>query len=228
MRPLRLIVIAVLSLAGAIATLLLYSHLLRRRAETLLRNSYELSNQAGNTVTVGVLQQRFGSQLKQLYGCAASQSECGYEVVVSNRLLAATHLARYAEMKSQFDLRDGVVIQNMVDYSTNVPDGSSIVTHVQIDFCKTCDSFSLHPWEASPTTTNGLVEIGSASSIEKKHHVLSLDVRCMTKRGGCSTVAELLPTVWQYRDGRIICRIPNHEGFVDYPSEWLRNDLKVR
>lgn len=97
-------------------------------------------------------------------------------MLVSNRFLAATHLVPYTEMKSQFDLRDGAVIQNMVDYSTNVRDERSIVTHVQIDFCKRCDAFSLHPWEVSSTNTNGLVEIGSASSGDKKRWVLSLDV----------------------------------------------------
>jgi hypothetical protein len=166
-----------------------------------------------------MLQQRFGPQLKQLGNCA-QVSNCGYEVAMSNRLLAATHLVPYTEMKSVFDVQDGVVLGNMVDYTTTVHDRQSIVMHVAIDFCKTCDSFSLHPWNPSPLDTNGLVEIGSASSADKKRYVLSLDVHCMTKRGGCSTVAELLPTVWENRNGTIMCRIPNHEGFVDYPSAW--------
>jgi len=174
-----------------------------------------------------MLQQRFGSQLKQIGNCAP-RSECGYEVVVSNRPFAVTHLVPYTEMKSVFDVRDGVVSSNMVDYTTTVHDRQSIVTHVAIDYCKTCDSFSLHPWEASPLGTNGLVVVGSASSAEKRRYVLSLDTRCMTKRAGCSTVAELLPTVWEVRNGTIMCRVPNHEGFVDYPSEWLRNDLTVK
>jgi hypothetical protein len=210
--------ILVVVLEVAIGSVLLYSHVLRKETESLLRNSYELSSAVGPSVTLRMIQQRFGSELKRFPGCP--ESECVYDVAVSNRLLAAVHLVPYTEMRSYFNVRDGVVNGNMLDYTVNVRN-RSIVAHVQIDLCKTCDSFSLHPWnDASPLDTNGLVQIGSASSAEKKRRVLSFDLNCMTKHGGCSTVSELLPTVWESKDGKIACRIPNREGFVDYPSDW--------
>jgi len=205
-------------LGVAIASVLLYSHVLRRKTELLLRNSYELSSDVGPSVTLDMLRQRFGPELTSLAGCPVS--ECVYDIAVSNRLLAALRLVPYTEMRSRFNVRDGLATGNLLDYKTTGRK-RSIVAHVQINLCKTCDSFSLHPWnDASPLDTNGLVEIGSASSAEKKRRVLSFDLNCMTKHGGCSTVAELLPTVWESKNGKIASRIANREGFVDYPSDW--------
>ena len=195
MRASRILAIIAPVFLVSIVSLLLYSDVLRTRAEWLARISYDLSNYTETPVTLRMLRQRLGSQLKRSEGCTAS--ECGYEVVLSNRVLSALHFAPYTEMKSYFYLRDGVVLENMVDYTTTVHQHHNVVTHVQIDFCKDCDSFSIHPWNDSSLDTNGLVEIGSASSADKKRSVLSLDFHCMTKRGGCTNVGELLPTVWR-------------------------------
>ena len=125
-------------------------------------------------------------------------------------------------MESHFWTRDGVVLTNMVDYTTTVNRRYRIVSHVQIDFCKDCQTFAIHPWgAASPLDTNGIVEIGNKASAESRRTVLSLNTGCLTKLGGCQSVADLLPTVWkQTADNKIACVIQNDRGFVQKPAAW--------
>jgi len=203
----------------AFGSLFLYAHLVNERAELMLRTVYELSEQK-QIPTVADIRKRFGNQLKQLDGCTAS--ECGYTVVLSNRPLAALHAIPYTELKSYFWVRDGLVLGTMVDYATMVNHRYTVVSHVQIDFCNGCQTFAIHPWdESSPLDTNGLVEIGKEASDQNRHTVLSLNTRCLTKLGGCDSVADLLPTVWrQTENKRIACRIPNDRGFVEKPANW--------
>ncbi len=220
MRAIQRVTIAFLILGVPVGSLYLYAHLLDSRAEFLVRTAYELSEQKGAPPTVATLRGHFGSRLKQLDGC--SGSECGYEVFISNRVLAVLHLVPYTEIRSYFWTKDGVIQESMVDYTTTVNHRYNVVAHVQIDFCPGCNSFSLHPWDdSSPLDTNGIVEFGTALSAYKKRSVLSLNTGCLTKLGGCASVAELLPTVWQRTaSGRIACRIPNHEGWIDKPAGW--------
>ncbi|HWY57048.1 MAG TPA: hypothetical protein VNZ03_21455 [Terriglobales bacterium] len=203
----------------AFGSLFLYAHHVNKRAELMVRTAYELSEQK-QIPTIADIRERFGKQLKQLDGCTAS--ECGYVVVLSNRALAALPTIPFTELKSYFWVRDGLVLEAMVDYTTTVNHRYSVVSHVQIDFCKGCQTFAIHPWnESSPLDTNGLVEIGREASAQNRRTVLSLNTRCLTKLGGCDSVADLLPTVWQQTaDKRIACRIQNDKGFVENPANW--------
>jgi hypothetical protein len=214
----RLAIAAVTVGVVALGSLFLYGHLVRQRAELTLRTVYELSEQK-QIRTLADIRKRFGTQLKRLDGC--TPSECGYTVVLSNRTLAALHIFQYTEMKSHFWVRDGLVLGAMVDYSTTVKHGRAVVSHVQFDFCNGCKTFSIHPWdESSPLDTNGLVEIGKEASAQNRRTVLSLNTRCLTKLGGCDSVADLLPTVWRKTENqRIACVIPNDRGFAEKPTE---------
>jgi hypothetical protein len=208
--------------AGAILVVIafsLYAHLVRARADGLLRAAYELSQQRPNP-TLTDLQQRFGSHLEQVEGCPPS--ECAYTITVSNRALSALRLAQYAEISSRFYVRDDVVLGNMVDYTTVLDHRNSIVTHVQIDLCSECQMFAIHPWsESSALDTNGLVEIGSQTSAQSIRTVLMLNTACLTSFGGCKTVAELLPTVWRRTPGgAIACTIANDRGMVEKQPNW--------
>jgi len=166
----------------AFGSLFLYAHLVNERAKLMVRTVYELSEQK-QTPTLADIRQRFGNQLKQLEGCGAS--ECGYTVVLSNRALAALHTIPYTELKAYFWVRDGLVLGTMVDYTTTVNHRYSVVSHVQIDFCKGCQSFSIHPWgESSPLDTNGIVEIGKEAPAQNRRTVLSLNTGCLAKLGG--------------------------------------------
>lgn len=194
-----------------------YRHFLNKRAQGIVRAAYELSQK--QNATLSDLKERFGRHLR-VQECRGS--DCVYGVVVSNRVFEVLHLAPYTKMESQFWVRDGVVLMNALTYTTMVNRRNSIVSHVQVDFCKDCTSFSIHPWDAtSPLDTNGIVEIGSKVSAQSRRTVLSLNSDCLTKLNGCQTVADLLPTVWkQTVDRKIACVIHNDRGFVQKPVNW--------
>lgn len=205
-----------------VASVSMYAHLLRRQADTLVRNTYELSLSTSKP-TLTELQHRYGRQL-HLDGCDPNLG-CSYTVTFSNRRLAALHIFRFAEITSSFGVRDGAVLDNMISY--RVTDGThfDVTAHVQIEYCNGCDNLSVDPWTgAAPSSSNGIVEIGSASSQEWKRKLLSFDTSCVARLRGCRTLAELLPTVWQQTASRTIgCRLPSHEGFVRPPSwDWTK------
>jgi len=208
----------VVVILAMVACFFLYSYLLRKRAESLVRSAYELSNYNG-PLTSAVLRRQYGSRLKTLQNC--TPSSCAYEVVITNRVLAFSHLFPYTELRSQFWLRDGVVYENMLDYTTTVHHRYNIVAHAAIGFSDD-PYYAVHPWDASATLdTNGLAHISRELSNTRKQSVLGLDPSCLIKVGGCTTIAELLPSVWQRTpNGRIKCLIPNHEGFVVAPADW--------
>ncbi len=216
----RRLAIAVAAIGvSALGSLFLYAHFVNDRAEIMVRTIYELSDQK-QIPTLADIRERFGKQLKQLDRCTAA--DCGYAVVLSNRALAALHTIPYTELKIYFWVRDGLLLETLVDYTTTVNHRYNVVTHVQIDFCKGCQTFAIHPWdESSPQDTNGLVGIGREASGLNRRTVLSLNTRCLTKLGGCDSVADLLPTVWQQTaDKRIACRIKNDKGFAEKPANW--------
>jgi hypothetical protein len=214
----RLIAAVAVSVLIACCSMFLYSQLLRKRAQFIVRTTYELSEEK-RSHTVGEIRERFGSGL-QLDECRGS--ECGYKIVLSNRVLAALHLVPFTEMESYFWTRDAVVYRNMLDYTTTVNRRYRIVSHVQIDFCKGCQAVDIHPWDAaSPLDTNGLVGIGSEATAQSRRTILSINTGCLTRLGGCQTVADLLPAAWKRTaDGKIACVIQNDRGFVEKPADW--------
>jgi hypothetical protein len=215
----RLTVAAVAVSLAAGGLLFLYAHLLNKRAERLLQNVYELSQQQ-SFPSLADIQQQFGKELKPVDGC--SDSECTYTVLLSNRVLAAVRITSYTEIKSYFWVKHGLVRTTMVDYTTTVDRRHSVVSHVQIDFCSGCQVFAIDPWDdSSSLDANGIVEIGKEASAQNIRMVLSLNTRCMTKFGGCETVADLLPTIWQRTPNKkIACTIQNDRGFVVKPANW--------
>ena len=214
----RLIVAFALADLIACGSFFMYARVLNERANVIVNTAFELSEQK-QAPAVTDIQRRFGSRLR-LNECRAS--ECGYRVVVSNRILSALRIVPYTEMESYFWARDGVVFRNMVDYTTTVDGRNRIVSHVQLDLCEGCQTFAIHPWDgASPLNTNGLVEIGNEVSAQSRHAVLSLNTNCLTKLGGCQSVADLLPNVWkQTADKKIACVIQNDKGSVQKPANW--------
>lgn len=203
----------------ALCSFFLYARLLNEQAEFMLRTVYELSQQE-HTRTLTSLRERFGRKLKQMDGCTVSA--CGYIVELSNRVLAASRIAPHSEIKSYFWVKNGLVDGTMVDYTTTINRRYSVVSHVQIDLCTGCQTFTIHPWDnSSPLDTNGIVEIGKAASAQNIRTVLSFDTRCLSKFGGCESVADLLPTVWlRTPNKQIACRIHNDRGLVARPANW--------
>lgn len=215
----RRLTIAVAAFAiVSIGSLYLYERLLSVRAEFMLRTAYELSEQR-QAPTLADIRERYGNRLKPRDGCTAS--DCGYTVVLSNRVLAALHAVPYTELESYFWVRAGRVTETLLDYTARANDGHTFVSHVQIDFCEDCQSFSINPWgDSSPLDKNGTVQIGNQAPANEKRTALSLNTSCLTK-AGCYNIADLLPTVWKRTaDNKIACRIQNHEGWVRKPVGW--------
>jgi hypothetical protein len=206
-------------LVAIIACLSLYCYMLRRRAESIVHSAYELSHYQKNFLTSAELKRRYGNDLKPLQEC--SSSFCAYEVVITNRVLAVLGVVPYTELRSEFWMRNDIVYENMLDYTTTVHGRYTIVAHSAIGYNEDA-YFSVHPWDASaPLDTNGFAHISAALSDSQKQTVLALDTGCLTKIGGCTSIAELLPSVWQpTTNGQIRCIVSNHEGFVIAPADW--------
>jgi hypothetical protein len=212
----RLVVAVTLAALVVCGSSFWYLHLLKKRARFMAETAFELA-QAKQPPTVTDIRQRFGNIVPD--GCMGS--DCSYTVTVSNRFPALLHIVPYTELQSYFWTRNGVLLENMLNYTTTVNRNHRIVSHVQIDFCD-CRHVSVHPWDAaSPLDTNGLVEIGKSSSPQSLSTVLSLDANCFTKFNGCQSIADLLPTVWKRTaEMKITCLLQNDKGWVEKPTDW--------
>jgi hypothetical protein len=203
-----LLALLVLAACGGVAT----SMVLRRRAEAMVRTVYELS-QRQHRPAVADLQQRFGGRLKR--GECTPSADCEYEVSVSNRVLAWFGVGTSGELKTSFWASNGVVNGSVTDFTITPHRGNSLAIHVQIDFCDdNCRWFAIHPWYSSSLDANGMVEIGQQSSANSKQVALSLNTNCLSKLGGCESVADLLPSAWKVESNRIVCVVENDWGLV--------------
>lgn len=216
MPRMRWVVLAFICAGVAVSFIPVYSIVLRKKAESLIRNASIVSQHLGQTTTVGTVQAIYRGSLTQKPDCTPAY--CGYEVVESNRVLAALHWAPYSELRSEIWFRDGILSASILHFTSTGNPRHSIVAHVYIQE-GTGREFDLHPWEeSSPADTNGIVDVRPESLKAHERTVLGFDTRCLSSHHGCMSVAELLPTVWEQRkDGRIRCRLKNHEGFIESP-----------
>jgi hypothetical protein len=189
-----------------------YSYQLKRKADETVRVSFDLSQKGRPTVQE--LRQRFGSALKQPAPCIAYG--CGYQILLSNRVLAKFRLVPYTVLRSYFWARNGVIEENSLEFWTIGSEGSMVLSYVDLKYCERCDYFTLNPWsDTAWLRTTGSIDIGNASTAANKRVALALDTGCLTRFRGCTNIAELFPTVWQLTSARVIsCRIPNHEGVI--------------
>jgi hypothetical protein len=216
MPRMRWIALAVICAGVAISFIPVYSIVLRKRTESLIRNASIVSRHLGQTITVGAVQAIYKGNLTEKPDCTPAY--CGYEVVESNRVLTALHWAPYSELRSEIWFQDGILSASILHFTSTANPRHSIVAHVYIQ-AGTGREFDLHPWEeSSPADTNGIVTVRPESLKDHEPTVLGFDTRCLVSHHGCMSVAELLPTVWEQRkDGRIRCRLKNHEGFIESP-----------
>lgn len=140
----RIALVAIVSVLLCVVAHYIYSHRLKGRAETVLRESYELSN-GDHTPTLGDLRQRFGTELKQPDPCTASG--CKYEIMLSNRALARLHLSPYTALRSSFWVRDDLVQENVLELWTVNRLGHVIVAYVDAKYCEGCKGFEVVPCE---------------------------------------------------------------------------------
>lgn len=199
--------------AFSVAAMGIYSYRLKSRADYVVRSSYELSRST-QPPTIQQVRQRFGSALQQTKPCMAAG--CGYQVLLSNRVLGTLRLARYAVLRSSFWAKDDVIEENDLEFWTWDSQDRMVLFYVDVKYCPDCDSFLVVPWNDTRPPATGSVEIGSASSTETKRLSLALNAGCLTRLRGCATIADISPNIWQRTSSGILhCRLPNHEGDVD-------------
>jgi hypothetical protein len=104
---------------------------LRRNANRVIRSSSELFQQK-QKASLDSVGERFG-RLKQTSPC--KDAGCGFEVVLSNRLLARFHLAQFATLKSTFWVRNGTVDENVVEFWNIREDGRMILAYTDAKYC---------------------------------------------------------------------------------------------
>ncbi len=192
----------------------IYRFKLKRSAEDVLRASYGFSFEK-RPPTVHELRERFGRALRQPDPC--TPDGCGYDVLLSNLSLAELHLLPYTALKSSFWAKNGIVESNSLQLWMMTRKGTWALSDVLVKYCDQCYSFTIIPWEtSSPSGTSGSVEIGSMRTATEKRTALAFNADCLTRWGGCTNIAELMPTIWYVTPGRTIgCRIRNREGDVE-------------
>jgi hypothetical protein len=199
--------------------------LLENRARTVVRTAAALYDTPNKTISFGEAQKLYKGRLKQMPSCTAAS--CGYELELNNRLLSAIHWTPFSELRAEVWVENGVVATQVLDFTSSANELHSVVSHVYIQG-RNGDGpeFLVDPWEQSSAhDTNGILSISPDSLRSHRQMILGFDFACLTRRRGCATVADLLPTVWERRsDGKIECRLQNHKGLIEGPK-WLDDAL---
>ena len=196
----------------ALSALAVYAYDLRRRADDLIRISFELS-QRRNPPTTQELRRLFGGSLKQSNIC--EHDGCGYDVELNNRILAILRLTPYASLTSSFRLAGDVLKSNDVQFWTRARQGEMVLSSVLIRYCDRCSFFRLTPDSSSTLSATGYLDIGSGSPPANLRMALGVDTGCLTPFHGCVSIAELIPSVWRRTSAQTIqCRIPTRDGDV--------------
>lgn len=221
MRPISVVTAGMTTAVVAVA-LLAYRVAVKNEARDLLATATEVAASDDPNAAFAAVQSRYGTRLKQVEGCPAT--ECAYELAVSNEALALLRLAPHTELKLRFNTKHNRVTGSMVDYRTTLRSGAAPVVHVQTDYCPGCTYFYLHPWaNSSPDRYSGIVQLGAKAPPEMRRLAMGLEPGCLTKFNGCRDIAELLPTVWaRTEDGNTMCRVPTDAG------RWTAGSLRVR
>ena len=188
----RIVVVGVLLTLFLVAALLIYSKQLKHSAEEVVRVSYELS-QRESPPTLEDLRQRLGTQLRQSATC--TDSGCGSEVTLSNRLLSKLRLAPFTALRSSFWVRDNVLEESVLEVWT-VSRRGGMVAYVDAKYCEECNDFDIVPYVgATASVRSGSVSIGSRSRSVDKKTAFGFNTECLSSLRGCASVAELLPTI---------------------------------
>jgi hypothetical protein len=195
MRAIRRIAVgAVLLTLVLVVSLVIYSNRLERSAEKVVRISYELSQREFRP-TLEDLRQQFGTPLKQSAACTASG--CGYEVTLSNRALSELRLVPYTALRSSFWVRDNILEENVLELWTVSRRGRMVLAYVDAKYCDGCDDFDVSPCTGTTASVaSGSVRIGSRSALLNKRTAFAVNAECFNSLRGCTSIAELLPTVW--------------------------------
>ena len=179
-KRLSIALVAVVLLSSIVVDTARYE--LRHSADRIIRSSYELFQQEQRP-SLDNVRERFGDELKQTSPC--KDFGCGFEVVLSNRLLARFHLAQFTTLKSTFWVRNGTVDENVVEFWTVREDGGMILAYTDAKYCKACNDFS----------SGKSVNIDLGSQALQKRGAFGFNASCLLSVKGCATPTALLTAV---------------------------------
>jgi hypothetical protein len=187
-----------------VSALVIYSAWLDHAAAKTVRLSYELL-QREPSPALNDLRRQFGRELQQSATC--SFAGCGYDITLSNRILAQLHLAPYTALRSAFWVRDDVLVENTLEVWTSTSRERMIVAYADAKYCKDCTEFDVVPCEGRKSEiASGSVRVGSRSTPTQKRRAFGFNAECLSTPKGCGSVAELLPTIWdETKDGMMQC-----------------------
>lgn len=175
---LALVVVALLSSIVVVTA----RYELRRNAARIIGSSHQLFQQEQRP-SLDDVRERFADELKQTSPC--DDFGCGFEVVLSNRLLARFHLAQFTTLKSTFWVRNGTVDENIIEFWTVRKDGGMILAYTDAKYCKGCNDFSV----------GNSISIDLDSAALQKRAAFGFNTNCFLSARGCATAADLLPGV---------------------------------
>jgi hypothetical protein len=181
----RLSIAAVAAVLLSLIVVVVARYEIKRNADRIIRSSYELFQQPQRP-TLDDMRQRFGDELKQTSPC--KDSECGFEVVLSNRLLARLHVARLTVLESEFWVRDGSVDENRIGLWTVRDGGRMTLAYADAKYCKACNDFS----------SGNAVNIDLGSQAPQKRAAFRFNTNCLLNIRGCATPPDLLPAVQRH------------------------------
>ena len=179
-RRLSIALVAVVLLSSIVVVIGRYE--IRRNADRTIRSSYELILQ-GQKPTLDDIRRRFGDELRQTSPC--KDFGCGFEVVVSNHLLAEFHLARFTTLRETFWVRNRSVDENVVEFWTVREGGSMILAYTDAKYCEGCNDFS----------AGNSVSVDLGSQTLQKRAAFGFNTNCLLSVRGCATPVDLLPAV---------------------------------
>ena len=144
------------------------------------------------------LQQKYGSKLHPIEGCAPQ--DCEYEITFWNKAVSAFRVVPYAEMNVWFEVYKGSLVFALLEYRTALRGPNSPVVHVQQGMCgQGCGvRFDVNPHGTTQNMWNGIVEFDTKATPEQRNAALALNLDCFTRLGGCKDITDLLPTVWSH------------------------------
>jgi hypothetical protein len=119
-------------------------------------------------------------------------------------------------LSANFWTTHGVLDASYLYFWTINSDGM-FLSQVTFKYCNECNSVWLNPANSSPIPVTGTIEIGYRASEANKRIALALDAACLTRLSGCTNIAQMFPTIWEQTSAESVrCRIPNHDGIVEY------------
>ena len=199
-----------MALATVIFGLFAYSAFIQKRASQIVADLGAMSTADDPNASFESLKRQYGSNLKRSEWC--SSKRCEYEVSVNNRMLAALHVAPYAEMSTVFFIDNGSFSGAITNYTVTRRDGVGIFVHVQEDYCR--QNCSASDWLAvnphghrSTDFSNGMVEFNGSATAEQRQASHSFNFRCFSPLSHCKDIVDLLPAIWERNpDGSMRCR----------------------